>query len=176
MGVFLKVLNITTACLTGNNSSDCLPIKLEIKIFKYIQLNNQKYLILTRTHKSNITHKIMNKTLIFLSCLALGLLSTLPVKSQTQDPKEIEAGKLLISKSDCFACHKPDVKLVGPAYIDVAKKYKPTEANITLLAGKIIKGGSGTWGQIPMLAHPKVTQADAKKMVKFILSHNTAKK
>lgn len=118
----------------------------------------------------------MNSNLIFSSFLAFGLLTAGSAKSQSQDPKDIEAGKLLISKSDCFACHKPDSKLVGPAYTDIAKKYKPTEANITLLAGKVIKGGSGTWGQIPMLAHPKVTQADAKKMVKFILSHSAAKK
>lgn len=119
----------------------------------------------------------MNRTLIFSCCLAVGLFGSNVAKSQANDPKkDIDAGKALIAKSDCFACHKPDGKLVGPSYIDVAKKYPATEANITLLAGKIIKGGSGNWGQIPMAAHPKVTQVDAKKMVKFILSHNPAKK
>lgn len=118
----------------------------------------------------------MNNTLIFSSFLAVGLFTAGSAKSQSQNPKDIEAGKLLISKSDCFACHKPDSKLVGPSYQDIAKKYKPTDANLTLLSGKVIKGGSGTWGQIPMLAHPNVTPADAKKMVRFILSHNTAKK
>ncbi|WP_316810079.1 c-type cytochrome [Pedobacter heparinus] len=118
----------------------------------------------------------MNSTLIFSSFLVVGLFTAGSARSQSQDPKEIEAGKLLISKSDCFACHKPDSKLVGPSYLEIAKKYKPTDANLTLLSGKVIKGGSGTWGQIPMAAHPKVTQADAKKMVKFILSHSTAKK
>jgi cytochrome c len=118
----------------------------------------------------------MNKTLFFSSCLAICLFGSGVAKSQTQNSKDIEAGKMLISKSDCFACHKPDTKLVGPSYQDIAKKYKPTEANLTLLAGKVIKGGSGTWGQIPMAPHPSVTQADAKKMVKFILSHSTAKK
>ena len=119
----------------------------------------------------------MKRTLIFSSCLTIGLLMSNAAKSQTTDPKkDIETGKLLVSKSDCFACHKTDGKLVGPSYADVAKKYTASEANITLLSGKIIKGGSGTWGQIPMAAHPAVKPVDAKKMVKYILSLAQAKK
>lgn len=83
---------------------------------------------------------------------------------------DLEAGKALIQKSDCIACHKTDMKLVGPAFMDIAKKYPANEANYTLLGGKIIKGGSGVWGQVPMAAHPSITQPDAKKMVKYILS------
>jgi cytochrome c len=85
---------------------------------------------------------------------------------------DFSKGKNLIAKSDCLACHKDDVKLLGPAYIDVAKKYKPTDANITMLANKVIKGGSGVWGEIPMSPHPGVPQTDAKEMVKYILSLN----
>lgn len=119
----------------------------------------------------------MNKTLIFSSCLAISLLGSGVVKSQTSGPKkDIEEGKLLISKSDCFACHKPDTKLVGPSYAEIAKKYKVTDVNLNLLSGKVIKGGSGNWGQIPMAAHPKVTAVDAKKMVKYILSISPTKK
>lgn len=88
---------------------------------------------------------------------------------------DIEKGKALIGKSDCLACHKIEEKLVGPAYKDVAKKYKPTKANIDLLAGKIVKGGAGVWGQIPMSPHPQVPVEDAKKMVVYILSLNAAK-
>jgi cytochrome c len=81
-------------------------------------------------------------------------------------------GKNLIAKSDCLACHKDDAKLLGPAYVDVAKKYEPTDANITKLANKIIKGGAGVWGEIPMSPHPALPQNDAKEMVKYILSLN----
>lgn len=84
--------------------------------------------------------------------------------------KEIEEGKLLISKSDCLACHKVDAKLVGPGYKEVAKKYPATEANFNLLTQKIIKGGSGVWGAIPMAVHISLKPDDAKKMVKYILS------
>ncbi len=119
----------------------------------------------------------MKRTLIYSSALAIGIFLSGVAKSQTPKSKaDIEAGKLLISKSDCFACHKPDTKLVGPSYAEIGKKYTATDANITLLSGKVIKGGSGTWGQIPMAAHPQVTQVDAKKMVRYILSLSTAKK
>ncbi|RVU01408.1 c-type cytochrome [Mucilaginibacter limnophilus] len=83
---------------------------------------------------------------------------------------DIAAGKELISKSDCLACHKIDTKLVGPAYIDVAKKYPATPANYAKLAKKVIDGGAGVWGQIPMSPHASLSMADAKKMVSYILS------
>jgi cytochrome c len=82
----------------------------------------------------------------------------------------IEEGKNLISKSDCLACHQLKVKVVGPAYDAVAKKYPANEANINKLADKIIKGGAGAWGQIPMSPHPSIAKEDAKKMVQYILS------
>ncbi len=79
-------------------------------------------------------------------------------------------GEELINKSDCLTCHRVDVKLLGPAYEEVAAKYPATDENIEMLAGKIIQGGAGNWGDIPMLAHPSVTEDDAKEMVKYILS------
>lgn len=83
---------------------------------------------------------------------------------------DIATGKDLVSKSDCLACHKVDTKLVGPAYLDVAKKYPATPANYTKLAKKVIDGGAGVWGQIPMSPHAALSMADAKKMVTYILS------
>jgi cytochrome c len=85
-------------------------------------------------------------------------------------PQDIEEGKMLLTKSDCLACHKVDTKVVGPAYADVAKKYPYSTANVDLLSSKIISGGSGTWGAVPMAAHPALAAADAKKMVTYILS------
>ncbi|HWV65510.1 c-type cytochrome [Chitinophaga sp.] len=87
-------------------------------------------------------------------------------------PQDIEEGKMLLTKSDCLACHKVDTKVVGPAYADVAKKYPYSTANVDLLSSKIINGGSGTWGAVPMAAHPSLAAADAKKMVTYILSLN----
>ena len=85
---------------------------------------------------------------------------------------DFSKGKELIAQSDCLTCHKEQEKLIGPSYAEVAAKYEETEANITLLAGKIISGGQGVWGQVPMTPHPNVSEEQAEDMVKYILSLN----
>ena len=82
----------------------------------------------------------------------------------------IAQGEALVKASDCKTCHHPTNKLIGPSHTDVAKKYDFTEANVKLLAEKIMKGGSGVWGQVPMAAHPDLSQADAEKMARYVLS------
>lgn len=79
-------------------------------------------------------------------------------------------GAALIEQKDCKTCHKVDMKLVGPGYKEVAQKYEATEANIDMLADKVIKGGSGNWGEVAMLPHADIPKEDAKEMVKYILS------
>jgi cytochrome c len=69
-----------------------------------------------------------------------------------------------------MACHAVDKKIVGPAYKDVAAKYKGDKAAVDKLATKIMKGGSGVWGAIPMPANPQVNDAEAKKLAAWILS------
>jgi cytochrome c len=83
---------------------------------------------------------------------------------------EKSKGEALIAKSDCLACHSKTQKLVGPAYVNVAGKYPATDENIEHLAEKIIAGGQGVWGAIPMTPHPSLSKDDAKEMVKYILS------
>ena len=82
---------------------------------------------------------------------------------------DYQKGLDLIAKSDCLTCHKVSEKLTGPAYKDVAAKYENTDANVTLLAEKIVKGGQGVWGPIPMTPHAALSEDDAKQMVKYIL-------
>lgn len=79
-------------------------------------------------------------------------------------------GKALVEASDCRTCHLDKDKLIGPAYSEVAKKYQNTDANVKHLASKILAGGAGVWGQLPMAAHPNVSQEDAEAMVKYVLS------
>jgi cytochrome c len=79
-------------------------------------------------------------------------------------------GAKLMAESDCNTCHKEDVKLIGPALKDIAAKYPATDANIDTLTNKVIRGGQGHWGNIPMAAHPTLPPADVKVMVKYILS------
>lgn len=79
-----------------------------------------------------------------------------------------EEGLKLIEGMDCLSCHKVDAKLVGPSYQEVAAKY--TEADIDMLAQKIIDGGKGNWGEIPMTPHAGMSKENAQKMVKYILT------
>ncbi len=85
------------------------------------------------------------------------------------DP-QIAKGLDLVAKSDCFTCHKLTEKAIGPAYADIAAKYMGNQASIDSLPGKVIKGGAGVWGTIPMTPHPTVSQEDAKAMVMYVMS------
>jgi cytochrome c len=78
----------------------------------------------------------------------------------------------LATSKNCMACHAIDKKLVGPAYKDVAAKYRSDKTGADKLATKIMKGGSGAWGPVPMPANPQVSEADAKKLVAWVLSQN----
>ncbi len=91
-----------------------------------------------------------------------------PANDLSANP-DYQKGVELIAKSDCLTCHKTDTKVIGPAYKDVAAKYENTEANVNMLAGKIIKGGTGVWGQIPMTPHAALSEADAKALAKYVL-------
>ena len=80
------------------------------------------------------------------------------------------SGMTLMSQSDCKACHAVDKKLVGPAFLDIAKRYKNDAFALSKLTGKVIKGGAGNWGDIPMTPHPQLAKKDVRQMVSYILS------
>jgi cytochrome c len=90
--------------------------------------------------------------------------------NDVQPTDYVAQGAALIETSDCKTCHNEKVKTVGPAYLDIAKKYASTRANARALVEKIIKGGSGNWGSVPMSQHPDLTEEDAMKMVLYVLS------
>ncbi|MDX2303439.1 MAG: PQQ-dependent sugar dehydrogenase [Microscillaceae bacterium] len=79
-------------------------------------------------------------------------------------------GQQLIAGSDCKSCHIIDKPSVGPSFKDIAAKYQNDATAKSNLAQKIIKGSAGVWGDHAMSAHPNVSQADAEKMVSYILS------
>lgn len=91
-----------------------------------------------------------------------------PANDLSSNP-DYQKGLSLIAANDCLTCHKVDEKVTGPAYRDVANKYDNTDDNIKMLAGKVIKGGSGNWGTVPMTPHPAIAEADAEQMVKYVL-------
>ena len=86
-----------------------------------------------------------------------------------QNALAADPAKLAQAKG-CMACHSIDKKVVGPAYKDVAKKYAGDKTAADKLAAKVMKGGSGVWGAVPMPANPQVSEAEAKKLVAWILS------
>ncbi|HEY8388626.1 MAG TPA: c-type cytochrome [Parasegetibacter sp.] len=94
-------------------------------------------------------------------------------KNESQDIKnsaDYKKGLSLVAKSDCITCHAVDSKLIGPSYRDIANKYENTEENREMLAGKIIDGGKGVWGDVLMTPHKGLSKDDALTMVKYIMT------
>jgi cytochrome c len=80
------------------------------------------------------------------------------------------ADQALATAKNCMACHAVEKKLVGPSFKDVANKYSGQSDAINKLAAKIVKGGSGVWGPVPMPANNQVSEADAQKLAAWVLT------
>jgi len=80
------------------------------------------------------------------------------------------ADQVLAASKNCLSCHAIDKKLVGPAYKDVAQKYAGQKDAAAKLAAKIMKGGSGVWGAVPMPANTQVNEAEARKLATWVLT------
>ena len=92
-----------------------------------------------------------------------------PATNDITTNPDYQKGVEIVSQSDCFTCHKIDEKNIGPAWRDVAKKYAGQDTAVRYLAHKIINGGSGVWGQVPMAAHPTFTQEQAETVARYVL-------
>lgn len=126
----------------------------------------------------------MKNTLFILACFILALAScgspdsnststtttTDAPAAATTASTEKHPGEKLIAKSDCIGCHNKVQKVIGPSYTEIAAKYTLTDDNVDHLASKIIEGGKGVWGEVPMTAHANLSSEDAKEMVRYILS------
>jgi cytochrome c len=130
----------------------------------------------------------MKKTFIILFCSSLAVACGNSGNSTTEKKDSVttttpapatsttnEKGLELIGASDCTTCHRLEKAstgaAIGPAYSDVAEKYQhAADTTINRLVEKIIKGGQGVWGQVPMTPHPALPEADVKEMVSYILS------
>ena len=101
----------------------------------------------------------MIKQLLILSSLALAATTALAAPEDA------------MNKAGCMACHAKDKKILGPAFKDVAAKYKGDKDAVTKLTEKVRKGGSGVWGPIPMPANgpEKINDADLKAAVEWVL-------
>lgn len=109
--------------------------------------------------------------------------STPPVvsapKEETQQQEQVSSGgsseisgEEKIANSDCLSCHYKDKQVIGPAFLDIAAEYENTEENVAMLVEKVIKGGTGVWGEVAMPPHANLSEEDAKDMVEYILGLN----
>jgi cytochrome c len=118
----------------------------------------------------------LNQLSIVIALVTLSSFSILKTNSEDnyneKDQVQSSEGEIIMSKMDCATCHKIDKKVIGPSYMDISKKYPMNDKNISYLSDKIIKGGSGVWGAIPMAPHATLKKDDAKKIAKYILSLN----
>lgn len=109
---------------------------------------------------------------LMLSCSKKENTAEVAVSSETatvsEPAKSNLSGDQIMETLDCSGCHSLNERMIGPSYKEIAGKY--SEKDTELLASKIIEGGSGVWGGVPMAAHPQVSKEDAKKMVEYILS------
>ena len=104
----------------------------------------------------------MKAFLPVIAAAALAAVAAAPARAQNIDD--------LLNKHACLSCHAVDKKIVGPAYKEVAAKYRGNAGAAALLAEKVKKGGQGTWGPVPMPPNAAVPDGDVNAMVKWILS------
>ena len=102
----------------------------------------------------------MKHILVTIATLAAGIAASTPAM----------ADLVLATAKNCMACHAVDKKLVGPSYKAIAAKYADQKDAAEKLAGKVIKGGSGVWGPVPMPANPQISADDAKKLSAWVLA------
>lgn len=102
----------------------------------------------------------MKRILLTIASIAAGFAASTPAMADLQ----------LATAKNCMACHAVDKKLVGPSYKDVAAKYAGQKDAVDKLAAKVIKGGSGVWGPVPMPANAQVNPDEAKKLAAWILT------
>ncbi len=102
----------------------------------------------------------MKHALFLIPTLLVGLAAATPALADMQ----------LATSKNCMACHAAAIKLVGPSFKDIAAKYAGQKEAVDKLSAKVIKGGSGVWGPVPMPANAQVSSDEAKKLVTWILT------
>lgn len=122
-----------------------------------------------------MTLPIIRFSVIALLLIACGQ-STKPADQTDGTTRDVskdpayQKGLTLIKGSDCLTCHQVADKAIGPSYRDIAQKYAGVnDETLSAVAQKIIKGGSGVWGQVPMTPHPSLSTQDAEAMLQYIL-------
>ena len=124
------------------------------------------------TYQATVTDKgaMVDKSRIYVSSTYTEGLDMAGAQLGHQQAAQTLVGQSLMLKSDCSACHKVDTKSVGPAFKQVSVKYQKDPKAVEYIAGKVIKGSSGVWGEVPMPAHSTMKESEAKQIAEWILS------
>jgi cytochrome c len=117
---------------------------------------------------------IVAVTIGTMTTVAITTVAILATLSVALAPRTVQAslppGEQLFKTNNCVTCHAIDHKVVGPAFLDVAKKYAGQADAVPTLVDAIKKGHVGTWGMVPMPPHPNMSESDIKTIVEWILS------
>lgn len=157
--------------IAGNNPPT-IAIQVETQDYIYWKERKINYEILVKDDEDGLSNSLTG-----ISPKAITV--TLTYVPQGKDPilanlghqqGMISLGEQLVAASDCKACHAIDEKVNGPSYLDIASRYSSEDKNY--LISKIIKGGSGVWGETQMSAHPQLTVEETGQIVDYLLSLN----
>lgn len=124
------------------------------------------------SYEVQVTDKgsVVNKSRIYVSSSYTEGLDLAGAQLGHQQAAQTLIGQTLMSKSDCSTCHKVDTKSIGPAFKQVSAKYQKNPKAVDYIAGKVLKGSSGVWGEVPMPAHSTMKESEAKQIAEWILS------
>ncbi|MBR9919644.1 MAG: DUF1080 domain-containing protein [Bacteroidetes bacterium] len=158
LAINLSSVALETNISTDGNWSITESVSREAKGLKAMDIDGS--LILNPNGETNFTSYFTSKPLIENPNKVEG----------AEGESERPIGYRLIARNDCKSCHNTYVATVGPAYVDVAEKYRNTPENVATLVNKVRKGGSGVWGEAAMNAHEDVPETDVRFMVEYIMS------
>ncbi|RAJ95760.1 cytochrome c [Larkinella arboricola] len=176
-GIYKVTLKVTDP--TGASSVDTLEIKVgntlpqvaiatpDNSTFFFADQTPFKYTVnVTDNEDKTIDRKKVKVALNYIPKVA----GNEPLVGHQQITSTFNLGKSLMQGSDCKACHQINGKSVGPAFMEVSKKYRGDKTALARLANKVITGGGGVWGEHAMNAHPQLSKEDATEIVKYVLA------
>jgi cytochrome c len=175
-GIYNLVLKVTDP--SGASSTDTVEIKVgntlpqvainlsDNKTFFGPQSRTIKYAVDVKDNED----KVIDKKKVKVSLNYIPKVSSNEAVLGHQQLSDFNLGKSIIAGSDCKACHQMDKKSVGPAFMEISRRYRGEKNEIPRLANKIITGGGGVWGDHAMNAHPQLSYEETTEIVKYLYS------
>jgi cytochrome c len=166
VGMKFNVSSIVAESNIDTDGKMTISSKEDVKIDNASLINYDGYLILNNNASTKFNVSFVNTPTISNQNVAGGV----SADEEGENVGELPEGLKLIAKSDCKTCHNKNLQTIGPAYVAIAKKYKTTPENVSLLSKKVKLGGSGIWGEQAMTPHADLADEIITEMVTYILS------